>query len=119
MGIMLIVSDLDRSTDFYRDLLGFEVVDINPGSAVISYGGGHILLSRVADMSPVERRVAHLHLWVSDVDASYRRLRDKGVDFVHRPRILSRGDRLELWGAAFRDPDGHAIALTQWRERPL
>lgn len=117
VGLMLFVADLERSLTFYRDVLDFTVVDSDPGSAVLSYGGGRVVLRRVLDMSPVERRLAHLHLEVVDVEQAYRDLRDKGVDFVHKPRVMSRGDRLELWAATFRDPDGHAIALTQWRAR--
>lgn len=117
VGIMLFVSDLGRSLRFYRDLLEFTVADRNSSSAVLTYGGGRVVLRRVVDMSPVDRRVVHLHLDVPNVDDAYQELRDKGVEFVHRPRVMSRGQRLELWAATFRDPDGHAIALTQWRER--
>jgi catechol 2,3-dioxygenase-like lactoylglutathione lyase family enzyme len=117
MGIMLLVSDLTRSLDFYQDTLGFEIVDRTAGGAVLSYGGGRLLLRHQADMSPVDRRVVHLHIEVSDVDVAYQELLDKGIEFVHKPRVLSRGDRLELWAARFRDPDGHGIALTQWRDR--
>jgi catechol 2,3-dioxygenase-like lactoylglutathione lyase family enzyme len=115
MGIMLIVSDLGRSLHFYGHTLGFAVVDQTAGSAVLTNGGGRILLRQVADMSPVDRRVVHLHIPVADVEASYQELRTKGVEFVHRPRVMSRLDRSEMWAATFRDPDGHAIALTQWR----
>ncbi len=118
MGIMLIVSNLDRSVSFYRNVLDFALVDQNAGSAVLAYGGGRVLLRRVADMSPVDRRVVHLHVNVPDVDSAHARLKTKGVEFVRRPAVVNRGERLELWAATFRDPDGHAIALTQWRPRP-
>jgi catechol 2,3-dioxygenase-like lactoylglutathione lyase family enzyme len=117
MGMMLVVSDLNRSLRFYRDLVGFSVVDRGANVAVLAYGGGRVLLRQLADMSPVDRRVAHLHISVSDVDASYKDLKDRGIEFVHRPRVTSRGEKLDLWAAIFRDPDGHDIALTQWRAR--
>jgi catechol 2,3-dioxygenase-like lactoylglutathione lyase family enzyme len=117
MGMMLVVSDLARSLRFYRDLVGFSVIDKGANMAVLGYGGGRILLRQLADMSPVDRRVAHLHISVADVDAAYKDLKDRGVEFVHRPRVTSRGDKLDLWAATFRDPDGHDIALTQWRTR--
>jgi catechol 2,3-dioxygenase-like lactoylglutathione lyase family enzyme len=117
MGIMLVVSDLVRSERFYRDKVGFSVVDSGANVVVLAYGEGRILLRQLADMSPVDRRVSHLHLRVPDVDSSYRDLKARGVEFVHRPRVTSRGDKLDLWAATFRDPDGHDIALTQWRAR--
>jgi hypothetical protein len=82
---------------------------------VLSYGSGRVLLRQLADMSHVDRRVSHLHIQVSDVDASYREMVARGVEFVHAPRVISLGDRLNLWAATFRDPDGHDIAVTQWR----
>jgi extradiol dioxygenase family protein len=117
MGVMLIVSDLATSLSFYGELLSAQIADTTPTSAVLSYGGSRILLRQVADMSPVDRRVVHLHIQVPDVEVAYQNLRRKGVEFVHRPRVMNRGDKLELWAATFRDPDGHAIALTQWRSR--
>jgi len=117
MGMMLVVSDLSRSLRFYRDLVGFSLIDNGTNVAVLGYGGGRVLLRQLADMSPVDRRVTHLHISVPDVDASYKDLKDRGIEFVHRPRVTSRGEKLDLWSATFRDPDGHDIAVTQWRTR--
>jgi catechol 2,3-dioxygenase-like lactoylglutathione lyase family enzyme len=117
IDVTLIVADLARSVGFYRDLLGFALVDSNHGGAVLSYRGGLLVLSHKPGMSPVDRRVVHMHMRVSDVDATYQELRRRGVDFVHRPQWQRPGDRFDVWTALFRDPDGHAIALTQWRGR--
>jgi catechol 2,3-dioxygenase-like lactoylglutathione lyase family enzyme len=117
MFIMLKVADLGRSLVFYRDTLEFVVVDSGPDGTVLAYGGGRVLLCPEADMLPVDRRVIYLHIEVPDIDAAYEGLRAKGVRFAHKPRFFTRGDKLELWAARFRDPDGHGIALTQWRDR--
>jgi len=114
---MLVVSDLTRSVRFYRDLVGMTVVDQAANAAVLSYGGGRVVLRQLADMSPVDRRVSHLHIKVPDVEAAYRDLVARGVQFVHVPRAITLGERLDLWAATFRDPDGHDIALTQWRDK--
>jgi catechol 2,3-dioxygenase-like lactoylglutathione lyase family enzyme len=114
VGVTLFVVNLGRSVAFYRDLLGFVQVDVGVGTAVLEFGGGRIVLRRVADMPPVDRRLVHLLLEVPDVREAYEDLRARGVEFVHRPRAVSRYEQLELWSAAFRDPDGHGIALTKW-----
>ena len=60
-------------------------------------------------------RHIYLNLEVGDVEAVYEDLKRKGVVFVHGPRAVNRGDKLELWAASFHDPDDHNIAITQWR----
>ena len=114
VGVTLFVTNLTRSVGFYRDTLGFRQVDEGLGSAVLESGDSRIVLRRVADMAPVDRRLVHLLLEVPDVQAAYDDLRARGVTFVHRPRAVSRYEQLELWSAAFRDPDGHGIALIRW-----
>jgi catechol 2,3-dioxygenase-like lactoylglutathione lyase family enzyme len=114
VGVTLFVTNLGRSLAFYRDLLGFRQVDMGLGSAVLESGDSRIVLRRVVDMPPVDRRLVHLLLEVPDVQAAYDELLLQGVEFVHRPRPVSRYEQLELWSAAFRDPDGHGIALTKW-----
>ncbi len=117
VGVTLFVANLGRSVAFYRDLLGFRQVDMTLGSAVLEAGDGRVVLRRVVDMAPVDRRLVHLLLEVPDVQAAYDELLLQGVEFVHRPRPVSRYEQLELWSAAFRDPDGHGIALTKWEVR--
>jgi catechol 2,3-dioxygenase-like lactoylglutathione lyase family enzyme len=117
VSITLIVSDLERSRRFYRDTLGLTELDSGDTAAVLATGDARVVLRRVADMPPVDRRVVHLNLEVPDVYEAYERLREQGVDFVHRPRVVPQGEQLELCSATFRDPDGHAIALTKWELR--
>ena len=117
VGVTLFVTNLGRSLGFYRDLLGFRQVDMGLGTAVLESGDARIVLRRVVDMPPVDRRLVHLLLEVPDVQAAYDELLLQGVEFVHRPRPVSRYEQLELWSAAFRDPDGHGIALTKWEVR--
>jgi resuscitation-promoting factor RpfA len=117
VSVTLIVSDLQRSRRFYRDTLGLQELDSSGSTAVLASGEARVVLRRVADMPPVDRRVVHLNLEVPDVYEAYERLKGEGVEFVHRPRVVPQGEQLELVQATFRDPDGHAIALTRWELR--
>jgi catechol 2,3-dioxygenase-like lactoylglutathione lyase family enzyme len=114
VAVTLFVQDLSQSIIFYRDLLGFSESDAGRGSAVLVSGDARIVLRRVA-MAPVDRRLVQLLLEVPDVDAAYTDLRGRGVTFLHRPRPVGQYEQMTLWAAAFRDPDGHGIAVTQWR----
>src|SRR5262249_37325323 len=99
VSVTLDVSDLQRSRRFYRDTLGLTELDSSPGSAVLASGDARLVLRRVADMPPVDRRVVHLNLDVPDVYEAYERLRAEGVEFVHRPRVVPQGEHLELCSA--------------------
>ena len=118
VGITLLVADLDRSVAFYRDIIGFAELDAGSGNAILASGATRLVLRSIPDVAPINRRVVHLNLEVADLDAAHRRLKARGVRFTYAPRVVNRGEKLELWAAAFRDPDGHGIALTQWRGRP-
>ena len=117
VGITVLVTDLDRSVAFYRDMLGFFEIDGGEGNAVLASGATRLVLRAIPDVAPINRRLVHLNLEVQDVETAYQELKAKGVRFTYAPRAVNRGVKLELWAAAFRDPDGHGIALTQWRER--
>ncbi|HEY8451525.1 MAG: VOC family protein [Micromonosporaceae bacterium] len=115
VGATLLVTDVEASVRFYRDLLGFEVLDRDEDSVVLASGSTRLVLRRGGGMDRVRRRVVHLHLEVDDLPAAHAALRDAGVSFTSPPRVVTRGSRMEQWAAAFRDPDGHGIALTEWR----
>ncbi|MDW5327333.1 VOC family protein [Plantactinospora sp. KLBMP9567] len=117
VGITLLVTDLERSIAFYRDLLGFFEIDGGEGNAILASGATRLVLRAIREVAPINRRLVHLNLEVNDVTSFYEELLAKGVKFTYAPRAVNRGAKLELWAAAFRDPDGHGIALTQWRSR--
>lgn len=115
VGITVLVTDLGRSMEFYRDILGFHEIDNGDGSAVLASGDTRLVLRTVHNLTAEAGRLIYLNLEVGDIEAVHAELREKGVKFVHSPRPVNRGDKLELWSATFRDPDNHNIAITQWR----
>ncbi len=112
------MTELDRSSEFYRDMLGFHEIDRGERNVFLASGDTRLVLRTVSETLPVNVRTVHLNLEVSDVQAVYDALRRKGVSFVHEPRAVNRGEKLELWAAAFSDPDGNGITVSQWRSAP-
>lgn len=117
-GVTVLVTSLARSVAFYRDMLGFQEIGGGDGNAaVLASGDTKLVLREISDVSSVASRTVHLNLEVGDLSAMYEELKAKGVPFTYRPRPVNRSGKLEQWAAAFKDPDGHGIALTQWRTR--
>jgi catechol 2,3-dioxygenase-like lactoylglutathione lyase family enzyme len=126
-----VVSDMDRSVSFYRDILGFEVLDDVvregdyieamvgvPGARVrtvfidacghtvelVEYLSGSGVPVEAANNAPGK---GHISFWTSDIDADYEYLFSKGVEFVSSPQYGPTG------GAAvyFLDPDGITLEM--------
>ncbi|WP_199034557.1 VOC family protein [Glycomyces salinus] len=113
----LIVADLRRSIEFYSDALGLSITDRTDEAAVLDAGFGKILLWERPDAPPGETGVMHLTFEVGDIDAAFTKMNDAGVEFMHLPRTALLGQNYEMRAAAFRDPDGHGLAITEHRER--
>ncbi len=139
------VSDLDRSLDFYRDLLGCEVIATQEKqggylAAIVGYpdahvrmahlrlpGGEHVIelfeyLTPAGDRAAVEPRnvgASHLCFVVDDLGALYETLLDQGVtSFVSPPVEVDTGINRGGLGLYLRDPDGITVELFQPPDRP-
>jgi catechol 2,3-dioxygenase-like lactoylglutathione lyase family enzyme len=131
------VSDLDRSVAFYRDRLGFRVLDVAgrprdfaervtgiPAADIrIAYleAGGHRLeliqyLSHPgarADVRTCNVGSGHLAFDVDDIEGMYRALRAQGVAFASEPLEAPAGTNRGAKVCYFRDPDGITLELIQ------
>ena len=121
MTTLLVVSDINLSRDFYRDVLGAEVVREYGGtSCVLNFQGAWILL--VTGGGPTEDKpnvtfappsdpdtVAHeITIRVPDCLKAYDILMSRGAEFITPPKD---------WGGEircfFRDPDGHLLEISE------
>lgn len=105
--VYLYVSDMERSSSFYRDLLGIPLEGDDHWQEA-SLGGTRFALHRAHEgIGELSAGTIHVNLEVDDIDAAAERLTDAGVD-VHE---TMRDD----WGAAVRvsDPDGYELYLYQ------
>jgi catechol 2,3-dioxygenase-like lactoylglutathione lyase family enzyme len=129
----LVVSDLDRSLGFYRDLLGIPVrelvEDVSP--EVVSAAGWKDQRARIADLDLGEGRVLeliertggtgaasgsiHIALEVDDVREAWRRVTAAG--YATRSEPVTLHDAGPYWSGAtivyVSDPDGTAIELVE------
>jgi catechol 2,3-dioxygenase-like lactoylglutathione lyase family enzyme len=118
---ILVVEDLERSRDWYRDVLGAELYREYGGtSAVFSFESAWLLLvtsgGPTADKPRIEfapptdpDRVSHsMTVRVPSCQQAYDTLRGRGAEFLTPPHE---------WGSEircfFRDPDGHLFEISE------
>ena len=120
---ILVVSDIARSRNFWRDVVGAEVYREYGGtSCVLRLAGAWILLvtgggptrdkpgvsfAVAADRSRVDHSFT---MRVPDCHASYRELSARGASFLSPPSESPWEIR-----AFFRDPDGHLLEISEAR----
>ena len=131
-----VVEDLESSVNFYRDIVGLQVVvqrerDGAPISQVLAYENTHIktamlgieqgshILELIEYLNPVsterptqERAVlgaSHLAFNVTDIEGTFQRLLDSGATRLNAPAEVSPG-RVVCY---LQDPDGNWIELIE------
>jgi catechol 2,3-dioxygenase-like lactoylglutathione lyase family enzyme len=136
----IIVSDLERSIDWYREVLGLElrtepgpVADDPelgtglgvPGAALrfatFAVGDDVVeLLEYSAPPSPIEAPMPqnalgshHVAFRVDDIQSTYEELTAKGVQFFSPPNAIDEGVLAGWRWAYFTDPDGITLELVE------
>jgi catechol 2,3-dioxygenase-like lactoylglutathione lyase family enzyme len=111
---MIYVKDVNRALAFYRDLLGFKLIedfrfDGTPVYARLRAPGGDgtIALHQAGPAVSLVSEGVRLYFEVRDLDEFCRKLMRKGFYITQMPRMMEWG-----WRHAYlNDPDGHEISL--------
>jgi catechol 2,3-dioxygenase-like lactoylglutathione lyase family enzyme len=136
----IIVSNLERSIDFYHGILGLEFANEPspvfddpelgpkvgvPGAALrqvtLKAGDDQVeLLEYTAPPSPIDEPVAqnalgahHVGFRVDDIEAKVRELQLKGVEFLGEVTAVDEGVLAGWRWAYLRDPDGITLELVE------
>lgn len=137
-----IVSDLERSVAWYTQALGLELVarqrnDNEYTRRILALGDAVLEIAFLAAPSAASRRqmielieyreprgrqlpvaasdvgAGHVALEVADLDAAYKCLRERGVEFRNPPVEISEGKNVGAWACYLADPDGITVELMQ------
>jgi catechol 2,3-dioxygenase-like lactoylglutathione lyase family enzyme len=114
MQILVPVSDVDRATAFYKDVLGLPLLFAYPGNAFFDAHGIRIYLAKPTE--PGYAGPATIYFRVDDVTATFDRLVAAGALVREAPEIAHRDEAYDLWLAFVNDLDGNNIGLM--REAP-
>jgi catechol 2,3-dioxygenase-like lactoylglutathione lyase family enzyme len=111
-----------RALGFYRDVLGFPLVEDSPFALVFDLGAGRRLrVQKVQALQPSPHTV--LGWAVADIGAEAADLAARGVTFHRYPPLEQ--DEAGVWRtpngdqvAWFADPDGNILSLTEFARGP-
>ena len=114
---VLLVSDIDRAVEFWRDRLGFgcEVYGDPPDFATAARDDASVLLALCRDASAIVPnwkivdKTWNVYIRVDDADAIYAELQERGAPIDYTIYDAPHGFR--EFGT--QDPDGHDIAFGQ------
>jgi catechol 2,3-dioxygenase-like lactoylglutathione lyase family enzyme len=113
---VLAVPDLERSSAFYRDVLGFEVLEMAPGWLLYRKDTCSIMAGECPDAIPPRQLGDHsyfAYFVVDEVDDYHTRVVGSGAEIV-KPL------RNEPWGMrefGLRTPDGHRLMIASTIDR--
>jgi catechol 2,3-dioxygenase-like lactoylglutathione lyase family enzyme len=114
--VLINVTDVARSVDFYTRFLDVSVLSQTEDSALLDAVAGTIRLVRVAgetgstwDGDDLQTGFRHVGFKVSDLDARVERLKSAGVPFHLDPIEAEGGVRITF----FFDPDGTLLELVE------
>jgi catechol 2,3-dioxygenase-like lactoylglutathione lyase family enzyme len=111
--IVIYVSEMERSTAFYRDTLGLPLKFTSPGWTEFSNGGTTLALHRhmAGEHGAAQPGAgqATLVFVVDDLQSAYDTLQAEGATFAMAPQKQPSG----LTFAVLQDPDGFGITLQQ------
>jgi lactoylglutathione lyase len=126
-ALVLPVRDVEKSAAFYRDKLGFTLMNINAENAFLRIGEkgakgsidlALLSMNKVAEqITPEQVRPAEesIHrtffaVFLDNVDREYEELTKKGVHFVKPPTTQPWGQRI----AYFEDPEGNLWEISHF-----
>ncbi len=115
--LALVVKDCERSANFYRQILGYEVIDhaFNDKMKIIYLQCGDLTIELLeyTPPSPALREAGiydHLAFIVSDISVAVVSLKAHGVEFESaKPRLTMNGKKIIF----FSGPDGERIELME------
>ena len=109
------VTDTERSTKFYEEVLGLKVLRANHerGMVFLDSAGDCIVLMRTeTTIAPTMQRDAH-HAFIVDgdkYDAAVQELKDKGIEIILEDERAT-GSVVNGRSAYFADPDGNVLEI--------
>ena len=113
-GVVMNVGDLNRSIDFYREVLGFALLSQEEQLAAVSAPGTdhpQVIVLRALGSSPLGgARHIGLRAFILEVESTDQ-LEQIASDLESQRRLVSRREHSDWTAVVGRDPDGVAVVV--------
>ena len=117
---IVFVSDMKRSVEFYRDVLGLPLKFESPGWSEFATGGTTLALHLGDAINPAPSSEGitpagscHPGFEVPNLDAFHQKIMASGVKCIQPPKTQDFGGRL----AIYTDPDGLPLSFSEPAEK--
>ena len=107
-AVILLVSDMDKSIKFYRDVLELPIKNTSSEWVEFFSSGTVLALHPSKSKSRTKNSRVLVGFMVSDLESVAKKLKDKKVEFFKEPKEESFGKH-----AIIADPDGHLISIAE------
>lgn len=103
------VSDCEQSRNWYERVLELPHLYSFGKLSFFDCNGTRLMLTQNEQLNPDE---SILYFRVADINATFRQLQGRGVEFISAPHMIHRHeDGTQEWMAFFKDPDGRPLGL--------
>jgi catechol 2,3-dioxygenase-like lactoylglutathione lyase family enzyme len=106
--IAILVKDVERATDFYRDKLGVKYLFAAGNIAFFDCGGIRLMLDKP---EKPEMGTSIIYFRVPDINLAHQQMKSRGVEFVDEPHLIARLPDHDLWMTFFRDSEGNLLGM--------
>jgi catechol 2,3-dioxygenase-like lactoylglutathione lyase family enzyme len=113
--IALTSADPGALVAWYRDVLGFPVLFEASGMTFFQSGATRLMIGGNAHGANIGGQDVTIYFEPRDWSAAETALTERGVAFAHEAQVVQKAPGRELALRAFKDPEGHSLALMGWR----
>ena len=106
--IAILVKDVPRATEFYRDKLGMKHLFSAGNLSFFDCGGVRLMLDKP---EKTEAGTSIIYFRVRDINETHEQMKARGVEFVDKPHLIARLPDHDLWMTFFRDSEGNLLGM--------
>jgi hypothetical protein len=113
--IALTSADPGKLVAWYRDVLGLAVLFEASGMTFFQSGATRLMIGGNQHGASIGGQDITIYFEPRDWSAAEAVLSERGIAFTHETQVVQQAPGRELALRAFKDPEGHSLALLGWR----